>query len=64
MVSAKAEVGDHKVSLGTQLEGPLAVLKAELATGLGVYSSGSAPLKNRITVGTRNESSGAKFIKN
>lgn len=64
VVSAKAEVGDHKVSLGTQLEGPLAVLKAELATGLGVYSSGSAPLKNRITVGTRNESSGAKFIKN
>ncbi|MEZ5714685.1 MAG: trypsin-like peptidase domain-containing protein [Paracoccaceae bacterium] len=65
VVSAKADVAGHKVSLGTQLEEPLAVLRAELAEGRGVFSAaGSAPRVNRITVGTRNTASGAKFIKN
>ncbi|MDQ2090481.1 trypsin-like serine peptidase [Marimonas arenosa] len=64
VVSAKAEVAGHKVSLGTQLEGPLAVLKAALAQGQGAFSAAPAPRENRITVGTRNSSSGAKFIKN
>jgi V8-like Glu-specific endopeptidase len=63
VVSAKAEVGGQRVSLGTQLEGPLAVLKAELAAGRGVYGTGVAPRANRITAGTRS-STGAKFIKN
>lgn len=64
VVSAKAEVAGHKVSLGTQLEEPLAVLRAELAEGRGVFSSSQAPRANRITVGKRNGASGAKFIKN
>lgn len=62
VVSAKAEVGGQQVSLGTQLEQPLALLKAELAAGGGVFQP-SGPLVNRVTVdGTRNRT-GAKFLK-
>ncbi|MDU8929302.1 trypsin-like peptidase domain-containing protein [Alisedimentitalea sp. MJ-SS2] len=63
VVSAMAAFGERRVSLGTQLEGPLALLKAELAAGRGVFGSNPAPRANRITVGKRS-TAGAKFIKN
>lgn len=53
VVSAMAEVGGRKVSLGTQLEIPLKVLKAELAAGSGT---------SMATVGERRHTS-AKFAK-
>lgn len=54
VVSAKAEIKGVAVSLSTQLELPIALLKAELASGEGVA--------NRVQVGTRSVG-GAKFIK-
>ncbi len=60
VVSAKAEVEGLPVSLGTQLEAPLALLKAELAAGKGVFQS-AAPQVNRIGAGTR-RNTGAKFV--
>ena len=60
--SAKAEVEGMAVSLGTQLETPLALLKAELDAGKGVFQS-AAPRVNRLSAGTRRDT-GAKFIKN
>ena len=62
VVSAKAEVGGQKVSLGTQLEQPLAILKAELAEGRGAFTADTRPRASRVTVGTRS-SGGAKFVK-
>ncbi len=60
VVSAKAEVEGLPVSLGTQLEVPLALLKAELAAGKGVFQS-AAPQVNRIGAGKRRDT-GAKFV--
>ena len=62
VVSAKAEVEGLPVSLGTQLETPLALLRAELAAGGGVFQD-KGPRMNRITVGQTRDT-GAKFIKN
>jgi len=62
IVSAKAEVEGLPVSLGTQLETPLALLRAELAAGGGVFQD-KGPRMNRITVG-QSRDTGAKFIKN
>lgn len=62
VVSAKAEVGGSRVALGTALEEPLAVLKAELAAGQG-YGLPDAPRANRITVGNGRRDIGAKFIR-
>jgi V8-like Glu-specific endopeptidase len=62
VISAMAEVGGQRVSLGTQLQQPLELMKAELAAGEGVFTSDTRPRTNRITVGKRSES-GAKFIK-
>ncbi|MCV2893778.1 trypsin-like serine peptidase [Lentibacter sp. XHP0401] len=63
VVSAKAEVEGLPVSLGTQLETPLALLRAELAAGGGVFQH-EGPNVNRITVGQIRRDTGAKFIKN
>jgi protease YdgD len=62
VVSAKAEVDGEKVALGTQLDAPLAVLRAELAAGMG-YAQASRSGVNRITVGQASQSMGAKFVK-
>ncbi|QIE46537.1 trypsin-like serine protease [Pseudohalocynthiibacter aestuariivivens] len=59
VVSAMAEVNGRKVSLGTQLEEPLAVLRAALDAGEGVQQS-DAPQMN--IVGVR-RTTGAKFAK-
>ncbi|MFP4043939.1 MAG: trypsin-like serine peptidase [Rhodosalinus sp.] len=62
VVSAMAEMAGRKVSLGTALEGPLALLHAELAAGRGL-APGDAPSVRRIRVGeeTRKDM-GAKFV--
>lgn len=62
VVSAKAEVGGERVSLGTALGAPLALLQAELVAGKGVFQD-AGPGANRLKVGQRNSSSGAKFVK-
>lgn len=62
VVSAKAEVNGQQVSLGTQLEAPLALLRAALDAGEGVFQS-APPSVNRITVGGARRETGAKFIR-
>lgn len=62
VVSAKAEVDGKRVALGTQLQEPLALLKAELEAG-GGYGLSPAPRRSRIAVGGGRDSSGAKFIR-
>ena len=59
VVSAMAEVDGRKVSLGTQLELPLEVLRAELASG-GGGSAGTGPFM--AGVGEARDT-GAKFAK-
>ena len=59
VVSAMAEVDGRKVSLGTQLEKPLEVLRAALDAGQGVYQE-AAP---RMFSGTARRETGAKFAK-
>ncbi len=59
VVSAMAEVDGRKVSLGTQLEEPLAVLRAALAAGEGIQQAG-APQMNAVGV---RRVTGAKFAK-
>ncbi|WP_298676418.1 trypsin-like serine protease [uncultured Lentibacter sp.] len=63
VISAKAEVEGVPVSLGTQLETPLALLRAALAAQRGVFAGGGA-LKSRVVVGQKQPDTGAKFIKN
>ena len=62
VVSAKAEVEGTKVALGTQLDRPLQVLRAELTAGRSLGSAGVASV-GRITVGGGRSSTGAKFVK-
>jgi len=62
VVSAKAEVDGERVSLGTALGTPLAVLRAELVAGKGVFQS-DGPSNKRIRVGNGERQSGAKFVK-
>ncbi len=59
VVSAMADVDGKKVSLGTQLQAPLEVLKAELAAGKG-GRMGAGP--NMVEIGTVRDT-GAKFAK-
>lgn len=59
VVSAMAELDGQKVSLGTQLQIPLEILRAELAAGRGVFQQ-AAPGMTRV--GTKRET-GAKFAK-
>jgi len=62
VVSAKGEVGDQKVSLGTALEIPLAEMQALLEAGDGVFTRPEAP----AVVLERAESvaaTGAKFVR-
>lgn len=62
VVSAKAEVEGERVSLGTALGTPLAVLRAELVAGKGVFQA-KGPASKRIQVGKDQRQSGAKFVK-
>ena len=59
VVSAMAEVGGEKVSLGTQLEDPLTLLRGELDAGRGVFQ---APAPEMVSNGERRQT-GAKFAK-
>lgn len=59
VVSAMAEVDGNKVSLGTQLQEPLEVLRAALNAGEGVYQH-AAP---KMFSGTERRNTGAKFAK-
>ncbi len=61
VVSAKAEVGGSKVALGTSLDAPLQLLRAELLAGKGVYQETSR-IAPRLRVGEGRGSSGAKFV--
>ncbi|MCF3594836.1 trypsin-like serine protease [Rhodobacteraceae bacterium LMO-12] len=62
VVSGMAVVDGERVSLGTQLEEPLALLKAELAANNGMFTSASRPKTKRLNVGARGDT-GAKFVK-
>ncbi len=62
VISAKAMSKNANVSLGTQLEEPLAVLRAELAKGQGGFARAAPGQAQRITVGARRDT-GAKFVK-
>ncbi|MFK7939388.1 MAG: serine protease [Roseovarius sp.] len=59
VVSAMAEVDGEKVSLGTQLEDPLALLRSELDAGRGVFQE---PAPEMASQGERRQT-GAKFAK-
>lgn len=59
VVSAMAEVEGRKASLGTQLQAPLELLRAELAAGKGVFQD-NAP---KMTANGERRSTGAKFAK-
>lgn len=59
VVSAMAEVDGQKVSLGTELQAPLRVLRAELAAGKGVFQNAAPTMFS-----TRQpRQTGAKFAK-
>ncbi len=62
VVSAKAEVEGERVSLGTALGSPLALLQAELVAGKGVFQD-AGPVRKRVQVGAGDRNSGAKFVK-
>lgn len=59
VVSAMAEVGGRKVSLGTQLVDPIKVLHAALEAGQGVFQEAAPKM---FTTGNRHDT-GAKFAK-
>ncbi|WP_235857804.1 trypsin-like serine peptidase [Marimonas lutisalis] len=63
VVSAKAEVNGQNVSLGTQLQKPLEILRAELAAGGGVFAGSENARVKRVTVGGARSGTGAKFVK-
>lgn len=62
VVSAKAEADGNPVSLGTSLERPLELLRAELVAGRG-YGPDQSAAGRRIPVGGARHKTGAKFIK-
>jgi hypothetical protein len=62
VVSAKAEVRGTPVALGTALDEPLTVLRAELAAGKG-FAQAAAPGASRVIVGGNRRDTGAKFVK-
>ena len=59
VVSAMAEMGGRKVSLGTDLQAPLAALRAALATGAG-YNLAPAP---QMSSAGKRRDIGAKFAR-
>lgn len=63
VVSAKANAGGAKVSLGTSLEGPLSDLKAQLAAGGDGVLSQVRPTVTRMTPDEAADTSGAKFLR-
>jgi protease YdgD len=62
VVSAKAQMGDQKVSLGTDLQEPLALLRAALASGKGHFQPTAPETRNVVMSGERRKT-GAKFLK-
>lgn len=62
VVSAKADTDGERVSLGTSLQQPLAVLQAELAAGKGFFPT-TQRREKRISVGQNRQGTGAKFLK-
>ena len=62
IVSAKAELGERRVALGTALEGPLEVLMQELAA-LPTMPQARAPVVQRLSHGTTRSGTGAKFLR-
>lgn len=62
VVSGMAVVDGEQVSLGTQLEKPLTLLKAELAANNGMFSTAKSVKTNRLGVDVRGNT-GAKFVK-
>lgn len=62
VVSAKAEADGSAVSLGTSLELPLEILKAELVAGRG-YGPDQSAAGRRIPADGARRSTGAKFVK-
>jgi len=62
VVSAKAHMGDQKVSLGTDLQAPLALLYAELDAGKGHFQP-TAPQTRNVLIPSQRRETGAKFLK-
>ena len=62
VISAKADVRGQRVSLGTSLQDPLMLLKADLANGGGSHQ-GIPPRTNRIVVNGQRSETGAKFVR-
>ncbi|WP_416173478.1 trypsin-like serine peptidase [Cypionkella sp.] len=59
VVSAKAEADGQKVSLGTTLESPLAVVMAEITKDIGAVALSGA----KVNILSGGKASGAKFVK-
>lgn len=62
VVSAMSEIEGRPVSIGTDLEVPLARVWSEFEAGEGLFG-GDVPQVRRLTPGTRNEETGAKFVR-
>ena len=62
VVSAKGEVGDKKVSIGTDLEAPLAEMQALLRSDDGVFSRPEGPVV-KLDRADAVSSTGAKFVR-
>lgn len=62
VVSAKAEVHGERVALGTSLDGPLALLRAELKADRGRLATIARTTPRIKTIGAR-QGTGAKFVK-
>lgn len=62
VVSAKGEVGDQKVSLGTDLQTPLSDLLALLAAGDGIFKRPDAPTV-QLDRAESVSATGAKFVR-
>lgn len=62
VVSAKAEVNHQPVSLGTSLEGPLAVLLAQFGNRVGAFTTVSVQ-SDPLAVSAARGRTGAKFIR-
>jgi len=62
VVSAMANMGGKKVSLGTDLQEPLALIQAELAAGKGHFLP-KAPKTRTVLMSGQRRDTGAKFVK-